>query len=54
MLGQRLHIYMLGIRKGCRTNDVNVFKEIKAEVSAKCNIIQQFSTAPAMNAEKPY
>lgn len=34
--------------KGIPTNDVNVFKEIKAEVGAKSNIIQQFSTAPAM------
>ena len=35
-------------KQGVPTNDVNVFKEIKNEVSAKCNIIQQFSTAPAM------
>jgi 3-keto-5-aminohexanoate cleavage enzyme len=43
------HIHARDIN-GKPTNDVNVFKEIKAEVSAKCNIIQQFSTAPAMNA----
>ena len=36
---------------GVPTNDVNVFKAINAEVSAKCNIIQQFSTAPAMIPE---
>ncbi len=33
------------------TNDPNVFKEINALVKAKCNIIQQFSTAPAMIPE---
>lgn len=38
-------------KQGVPTNDVNVFKEIKSEVSAKCNIIQQFSTAPAMIPE---
>jgi 3-keto-5-aminohexanoate cleavage enzyme len=43
------HIHARDLQ-GRPTNDVNVFKEIKAEVSAKCNIIQQFSTAPAMNA----
>lgn len=38
-------------KQGIPTNDVNVFREIKSEVSAKCNIIQQFSTAPAMIPE---
>ena len=37
--------------KGKPTNDANVFKEIKAEIIAKSNIITQFSTAPAMNPE---
>ncbi len=35
-------------KDGRQTNDVNVFKEINEKVKAKCNIIQQFSTAPAM------
>lgn len=35
-------------KDGVQTNDVNVFKEINAQVGAKSNIIQQFSTAPAM------
>ncbi|MGK7377323.1 3-keto-5-aminohexanoate cleavage protein [Planococcus sp. 1R117A] len=38
-------------KKGIQTNDVNVFKEINAQVGAKSNIIQQFSTAPAMIPE---
>ncbi|MFS0823142.1 3-keto-5-aminohexanoate cleavage protein [Bacillus sp. 1P02SD] len=37
--------------KGVPTNDVNVFKEIKAEITAKSDIITQFSTAPAMVPE---
>ena len=39
MRGQRLHISMRGILMVFPTNDVNVFKEIKAEIRAKSNII---------------
>lgn len=35
-------------KNGVQTNDVNVFREINALVRAKCDIIIQNSTAPAM------
>ena len=54
MLVQRLPMFMREILQGKPTNDGNVFKEIKAEITAKSNIITQFSTAPAMNPDKPY
>ncbi len=35
-------------KNGVQTNELDVFKEINTEIRARCNIIQQFSTAPAM------
>jgi 3-keto-5-aminohexanoate cleavage enzyme len=36
-------------KKGVQTNDAEVIKEINTEVRAKCNIILQDSTAPALS-----